>query len=201
MQCISIVYNAAGGFDPSGIQTQFGSGTGTFLEEGLVNRQVSATGVQPGGTAADNVLAVFSLPANSLDGISNRGLSITAQGSFGATANNKTLKIIWNPASAVVGSTVGAGGTVVATSGVVATNGGTWLLQGAVFKYGAANSNTQICFNQGTVNGAVHGGVGTSAPALATATENGAILIAITGNAATVASDIVFNLLTILAQN
>lgn len=178
--------------------TQFGSGNASFPEEGNVNRQISATGVNPGATGADNVLAVYSLPANSFD-VSGRGLYIQAQGSFGATGNNKRIKIIWNPSTAVVGSTVGSGGTLVCDTGTVTTNGGGWQVSGMVFKYGAAGSNTQICMNNGAIAGSSH--LGTAAPVTATATESGAILIAITGNATTAASDIVFNWLEINAMN
>lgn len=183
---------------PAGILTQFGAGTGTFGEEGNLNRQISSAGVQPGATGADNVLAVYSLPANSFD-VSGRGVCITAQGSFGATANNKRIKIIVNPATAVVGSTVGAGGTTIADTGTVATNGGGWSLQGNVFKYGAAASNTQIALHQQAQVGAAVSAL--LAPSLMTATESGAILVAVTGNATTAASDIVFNFLEINAMN
>jgi hypothetical protein len=199
MNLIHVAYNTASGYDPSTVQTQFGSGTGTALGEGNINRQINAAGINPGGTAADNVLAAYTLPANSFDGVSNRGLQITAMGSFAANGNNKRVKIIFNPASATVGSTVGASGTSVADTGTVTTSGGGWVVSGAVFKYGAANSNTQICLNTGCIAGTTH--LGTAAPALATATENANILVAVTGNATTATTDIVFNWLTITAMN
>jgi hypothetical protein len=164
----------------------------------LLSRQVSAAGVQPGATGADNVLAVYSLPANALFG-HNRGLEITAYGSFGATANNKRVKIIVNPATAVVGLTVGAGGTVICDTGTVATNGGGWQVSGNVFKYGEPGSNTQMGISNGAIVGAAH--AGTSAPAAITATESGAILIAITGNATTATTDITFSCLEVEAMN
>ncbi len=186
------------GVEPSSMLTQFGGGTASFPEEGNISRQISAAGIQPGATGADNVLAVFTLPASSLDQ-AGRGLTISAIGSFGATANTKTVKLIWNPSTAVVGSTVGAGGTVIATTGAVTTNGGGWQLSGNVFKYGAAGSNTQLVTSNGAIAGAAH--LGTTSPALATATESGAILIAVTGNAATAVSDIALNWLEINAMN
>lgn len=186
-----------GSAEPSGIVTQFGAGTANFPEEGNVNRQISAAGVQPGGTAVDSVLAVYSLPANSFDQL-GRGLQITAAGSFGATGNNKRIKIIFNATTAVVGAAV-TGGTTVADSGVVTTNGGGWELSANVFKYGANGSNTQIgIHSQAQVGAAVSALL---APSLTTAVENGAILIAITGNATTAVSDIVFNWLEINAMN
>ena len=185
------------GVEPSGMLTQFGSSTASFPEEGNINRQISSAGVQPSSTAADIVLAVYSLPASAFD-VLGRGLTITAAGAFGATANNKTVKLIWNPATAVVGSAVGAGGTTFCTTGVVNQNGGGWQVMGTVFKYGAAGSNTQLCVNNGAV-GTTHFGV--TAPALAAAVESGAILIAVTGNAATAASDITYNWLEVNAMN
>lgn len=163
---------------------------------GLLSRQISSTGVNPGATGADNVLAAYSLPAKVLD-VASRGLYVSAWGSFAATANNKEVKLIWNPATAVVGSTVGAGGTVLADTGVVATNNGGWFVGGNATKYGANGSNTQLCTSDGAIAGAVHAGM--SKPALATATESGAILVAVTGNATTAATDIVFNQLDVWA--
>lgn len=190
----------ANGDLPSTVTEQFGSSTATMLEEGNINRQVSASGsgVSPGATGADNVLAVYTIPANAFD-VSGRGVTITAQGSFGATGNNKRIKIIFNPASAVVGSTVGASGTTIADTGTVATNGGGWSLQGSVFKYGAAGSNTQLGLHQqAQVGGAVSALL---APANITATESGAILVAVTGNATTATSDIVLNFIEVNAMN
>lgn len=176
----------------------FGQSLGTFLSEGNLNRQISSAGVNPGATGADNVLAVYPLLANSFDQ-AGRGISIIAQGSFAGNTNTKRVKIIVNPASAVVGSTVGSGGTTIADTAAVTTNGGGWALEAEVFKYGAAGSNTQIGLHQqAQVGGAV---AALLAPSLITAAENGAILIAVTGNATTAVTDIVFNFLEVNAMN
>ena len=90
----------------------FGLGVAPIAREGNIFRQVSSPGISPGATGADNVLAVFSLPANSFD-IAGRGVNITAAGKFATTANNKTVRIYYNATTAVVGSTV-TGGTLVA---------------------------------------------------------------------------------------
>jgi hypothetical protein len=185
------------GIEPSSNLEQFGAGTATVLAEGNINRQISAAGVQPGAIGADNVLAVFSIPANSFD-ISGRGIGITAQGSFGATANNKRIKLVFNATTAVVGGTV-TGGTTVADTAAVATNGGGWSVQANVFKYGATGSNTQIGLHQQAQVGNATAAL--LAPSLITATESGAILVAVTGNATTAASDIVFNFLEVNAMN
>lgn len=176
----------------------FGGGSAGFGAEGNVNLQVSAAGVSPGATGADKVLAVYSLPANSLNA-AGKTIAIKAAGSFAATPNNKQIKIIVNPSAAVVGSTVGSGGTTICDTGTVATNNTGWQVEGSVVKYGAANSNTQLgIHNQAQIGAAV---ASMLAPSAITATENAAILIAITGNATTAASDIVFNTLEVKAMN
>lgn len=186
------------GVEPSSMITQFGSGAATFPEEGNINRQISASGVNPGATGVDSVLAAYSLPANSFDQ-ALRGITISAAGSFAATSNNKRVKIIFNPATAVVGSTIGSGGTTICDTGTVTTSGTGWQLQASVFKYGAAGSNTQIgIHNQAQIGAAV---ASMLAPSLITATESGAITLAVTGNATTATSDIVFNWLEVNAMN
>lgn len=174
------------------------AGGSSIAPQGDLSVQISSGGVQPGGTGGDYVLAVFTIPANAFDQ-AGRGVAIQAQGSFGATVNTKRVKIIFNPSSATVGSVVGSGGTTACDSGSVTTNGGGWVLNADVFKYGASGSNTQICLNTGAIAGSSH--LGTSAPALATATESGAILVAVTGNATTAATDITFNFLQAVWMN
>src|ERR1700756_495190 len=89
----------------SGTVTQFGSGTSTFPDEGNISRQISSAGVNPGSTGNDNVLAVFTLPANSFD-IAGRGINIMACGQLSAAATAKTIKIIFNATTATIGSAV-----------------------------------------------------------------------------------------------
>lgn len=181
----------------SGQQYVFGGApSALFKPSGLVNVQISASGINPGATGADNVLAVYSLPAGAFDA-ANRGIKLTAYGSFGATANNKLVKLIANPTAAVVGSTV-TGGTVIASTGTVTTSGGGWMLDAEIFKYGAAGSNTQIALTKAALGAAADALL---APTLLTAAENGAILLAVTGNATTAVTDIVFNALKIQAMD
>ena len=188
------------GVEPANNLEQFGAGTATMLSEGNVYRVAysAAAATQPGATGVDSVLAVYTLPANSFDQ-AGRGLSIQTMGAYGATGNNKDVKIIFNPTTAVVGSTVGTGGTTIADTGVVATNGGGWELCANIFKIGAANSNTQYAQATAIVNGAVHAGI--SGPFFPTAVENAPILIAVTGNATTAVTDIKLNFLEINAMN
>ncbi len=183
----------------SSIPLTAGGSTGTFLPSGNLNVQISTAGINPGATGADNVVAFFSVPANFFDGVGNRGLTISASGSFAANGDAKTVKIIFNPSTAVVGSTVGASGTTVATTGSVTTSGGGWALQAFVYKVGAANSNTQISIHsQAQVGAAVSALLAPTTNI--TATENAAILIAVTANTTT-ATDVVFTFLEVNAVN
>jgi hypothetical protein len=173
------------------------AGSSGTMVPGSGNLAVTAVsaGQSPAATGSDYVLAVMTIPANSFDGQSypaatNRMATIVANGSFGATANNKTLKIVVNATNPVVGSAL-SGGTTIATTGVVATNGNGWQIGAAIIKYGAAGSNTQLAVHQSAQVGAAVSAL--SAPSLLTATESSPITIAITGNAATATSDIVFN--------
>ena len=186
---------------PAATTTKFGGGAGTFGEEGNVNRQIPGVtgGINPGATGADNVVAVYSIPASSFDQ-SGRGITMMAAGNFAATANTKRCKLILNPATAVVGSTVGAGGITIADTGAVAQNGGAWVLMGSLFKRGAGASNTQVAIPGGVILSGSHVGA-TAACQEVTATESGAILVAVTGNATTVATDIILAFLEVNAMN
>ena len=191
-----------GGCNPATETTQAGSSTALIAAEGNINRQVLATGVTCGGTGADYVLAVYALPGNFFDGLigTNRGITITAQGSYSASGNAKRCKIIYNPQAAVVGSSVNLGsGSVIADTGSGSPNGTGWCLEANVFKYGAAGSNTQLGMHVLAQSGATV--VALLAPVLLTATESGAITIAITGNPATAAGDIALNFVAINAMN
>lgn len=188
-----------GGALPPSIGVQFGGGgaLSSFGLEGNINRQVSA-GINPASTAADIVLAIFILPAGCFDQ-AGRGINLLAIGSFAANTNTKTIKMIYNPTTAVVGSVVSGGTTIASgTANTVATAGG-WNLEANIFKYGILGSNTQIglhtAFQSGNAVGAL------VAPAALTAPENAAILLAITGNAATTTTDIALNLFEINAMN
>ena len=191
--------NVPWGFSPNSSATQFGSGLAAAREVGTINLQLSSAGISPGATAADNVLAFYSIPAGSFDA-ATRGIYITAVGSFATGTNTKQIKIIFNPATAVVGSTVGSGGTTIADSGSYNTTGAcAWQLTAAVYKYGVAGSNTQFGIHYSAQIAAVTRAL--VVPTAITAVESGAILIAVTGAAGTTASDILFNFLEITAMN
>jgi len=169
----------------SGAGNLFGGGTALALGSGNIYRNVfGPAGSSPALTAADIVVDVYSLPANSFDGTGFRGLSITAAGNFAANVNAKVPKIFIGCTTAVIGSAV-TGGTAIATG--TTGNGVGWFLNSQVFKYGAANSNTQIWQETATVTGTAHGGMSTAAAL--TMTENAAILIAVTMNCTTTNTD------------
>ena len=163
----------------------------------------SGSGVSPAATAADNVIGTYTLPANTLNvpgvgGSDGPMLRIRALGHFAANANNKTVKIIFNPATAALGATVGSGGTTLVSSGVVAINALGFVLEAWVMKIGLPNANTQIGGQVLNIVGATI--VSPPVPVYPAAVENADILIAITGNAATTATDIVLDALTIEAM-
>jgi hypothetical protein len=174
----------------------FGNGSAQFGLEGNIYTLVSA-GVNPASTGGDIVLAVYSLPANSFD-IAGRGVTLYAVGGFAANANTKRVKLIVGATAAVVGSAV-SGGTAIADTGAVTTNGAGWELSAGIFKYGATGSNTQI-----VVHEAAQAGSAVSAlisPAALTLAESQPILIAVTGNATTTATDIALNVFECNATN
>lgn len=165
--------------------------SGTHSSGTLSAQVFGQTANEPSATGGDYVLAVYSLPASTLAS-SGQGLTIRAEGNYAATANAKTNKLIWNPSAAVVGSTV-TGGTTVATTGALTQSGTGWYLESTVFKLG---SNTQV--SQQTPSSFVGTvALGAGVPAYPTATDSGAILVAVTGNAATATSDINLNLFTV----
>jgi hypothetical protein len=144
------------------------STTGQFGGEGNLSCQASSAGVGNAADTTDDVLFTYTLPANALDQ-AGRALTITACGKFAANGNNKTVKLWF-------------GATTVISTGVVTDNATGWQLQAEVTKFGAANSNTQIAQGQ-QIHGTTHGGV--NVPVTPTETENGPIVIKVTGASGT----------------
>ena len=182
--------NGAAQFDPNNVTNVIG-------DDGNLYVTTVSAGRSPGSTGNDNVLAAFSIPAGCFD-IANRGINIMACGSIVNNANNKRVKIIAGATTAVVGSAV-TGGTLIADTGTVTTVGGGFCIAANIFKYGAAGSNTQIAIHEASQIGSAIQAL--LSPSLLTLSEAAAILIAITGNAGTTASDIVFNFAQAFAMN
>jgi hypothetical protein len=175
-----------GSAEPSGIVTQAGASTGSFAEEGNINRQTSLAGVGNGADTTDDVLFTYTMPANAFDQ-AGRGVAVTGYGKLAANGNNKRVKIFF-------------GATVVADSGVVTGNAVGWQLSADVFKVGAAGSNTQTAQGQSIV-GTTHGGV--NVPPAPTETESGAIVIKVTGASPTTgaANDVLGNFFQVNFMN
>lgn len=189
------------GVMPSNMLTYFGSGTGTILSDGNLHRQIGNPLAGNNADTEDDVLASYALPASSFD-VAGRGLCITAQGSTGATTNDKRIKLWFN---AAISAGVVTGGSVIADTGAW-VNGTTpnsnvgWQLMANVLKYGVGGSNTQ--YARGTaILGGTHGGVGL--PVFSAAVESGAIVIALTGSSYTTgaANDVVATWFEVNAMN
>ena len=184
------------GSEPSNMQTLFGGGAGSFFEEGNLVRSTPSN--NPATTNADVVLAAYSIPANSFDQ-AGRALNVFAQGDVANNTNSKRIKIYYGCTTAVVGSAV-TGGTVIADTGAYTTTGAAgWIAEANIVKYGANGSNTQRGLHASAQIGST---VGALIPSTAlTATESGAILVAITGNAATATTDITLQFFEVNAMN
>ena len=173
------------------IPSIFGGGTAVMEESGNVNVQSGNPLSNPASITNDNVLAVYTLPAGSLSA-AGKGLEITTAGNLGNDTQAKRVKLIWNPTSAVVGSSIATNSTsfLLGDTGST-TNGGAaagWIIQAQVYKYGNFGSNTQIGQETGVIVGAVHGGC--SLTSALTTNESLPILIAVTGNATSSVGDI-----------
>lgn len=99
---------------------------------------IGASGTQAatGTNTTETDLATVSIPAATLD-TNGMGVRITAWGSFGATANNKTVKLYF-------------GSTAVASSGAVAGNNVKWVARSMVIRTGAATQDALGEFYHGT---------------------------------------------------
>lgn len=162
----------------------------------------SGAGISPAATGADNVIAAYTLPGGTLNYVSGActaggpTLRIKVRGHTAANGNNKAIKVIWNATTAAVGSTV-SGGTTIAATGTITINAKSFVIDAWVKKTGAPNSNTQVAGADLILSDATP--VSAGVPVYATATEANDILIAITGNAGTTATDIVIDSWEIVA--
>ena len=177
---------------------QIGNSAAQAAGAGNIAATALGTPVNPGAINSDNVLAVWTLPAN-LFSKAGVGVMVTAMGSVANNTNAKRIKIYWGCTTAVVGSAV-SGGVVIADSGAYAITGAAgWSIEAQVFKYGAPGSNTQLALHQSAQIGATVGALIT--PSVLTSVESSNILVAITGNAATALTDIAYFWGEIFATN
>lgn len=203
---------ANGGTNPVTNMSQGGGAvTASIASEGPIYREVLSVtnGRRPGttGSGALTVLGLYQVPASFFDGAvypngtltSNRGLRIKASGSLGLGGNTRRMEIQINPSTATLGGTVGAGGFVVADSGQITAGGSGWTLEAAIFKYGAAGSNTQLgMMERGQASGTLLTLVN---PQTLTCPENAAITIAVVAACTTAVDDVVFNFLEVKGLN
>lgn len=173
-----------------------GAGSAFALSGNLYT--VVSAGANPAGTASDYCLATFTIPANAFD-VANRGIILEAVGAFASNTNTKTLKVIVGATTPTVGSAVTDGTTIATLANSTTAGAGGFALDAAIFKYGAAAANTQIGLMLRAVSGNANAGL--AAPTALTQTESSPITLALTGNAATTATDIALNLFRIFAMN
>lgn len=100
---------------------QLGMGTGTGLSNAVGVADVNNTAVGNVGAGTDDLMT-YSLPANSLSG-NEKGVRITAWGTFANNANAKTL-------------TMNFGSTVILTNALTINVGATWYMEAYVFRTG-----------------------------------------------------------------
>lgn len=200
--------------EPSVAVAQFGSASlasslSTFAEEGNLYRNVGNPVAGNAADTTDDILDGFVLPANAFD-IAKRGLQLTFQGKFGATANNKKIRLWLNPTMSgqtvtngvITGGTVTSAGSGVMLYDSTAQTGNAvgWAILAQLFKYGVAGSNTQYAQVQ-PIYGTTHGGVTT--PTFTTLAENAAINVVLTGSSSTTgaANDVLLNFSEANAMN
>lgn len=196
---------------PASLKMQFGgaaigAGFDSFALDGNLHRIIGNPVAANAADTTDDILDGFVLPANAFDQ-ARRGMLLRFAGKFAANGNNKRVKVFFNPTMSgqTVTNGVIAGGTVTAgtaafDSGVLTDNAAGFWIEGALFKYGAAGSNTQAAFFQ-SIHGATHAGI--ALPTFPTLNEAAAINCVITGSSPTTgaASDVALNFAAFQAFN
>ena len=175
---------ANGGTVPPAAGVQFGSGSAIETPAGPINKTVSAAGTNPAFIGADVVVAVYTIPANSFDGVAgtNRMIRADAWGGFSGDVTSKRVKLWFSPNIQTASTTI-SGGTLIADTLATTSNAGGWWVSGNVTKYGAANSATQLLTTNGALAGlnpATNGAM--LAPSLTTGMESTSLYISVTCN-------------------
>jgi hypothetical protein len=148
---------------------QAGNSTSSIPHAGLLGRNVTPTG--NGADTTEDILQSFTLPAGALATVGQK-IKIKACGTYGANADNKTIKVCF--------------GAQIYNTGIIAQSGTAWGIELEVWKTGPS---TQAYYTSGLYCGSSL--VGTGGGTL-TQTDTGAITIKITGQAGTAnANDIV----------
>lgn len=151
-----------------------GASTETFAGAGVIN--TDSTQLATGADTNDTTLFTYTLPASALNA-NGRLIRVTAYGSLGANGNTKTVRLKWNGTS---------GTTVVSFTGT--NSAAKWMAVGHIHR---TASGAQDLFGILPVTGASTD-VGTNF-ATASATDSGAIVIAVTAqNGTASAGDITY---------
>lgn len=146
-----------------------GGGVGTIKPAGVIYIATSPVGT--GADTTEDVLQTFSLPASTFD-VAGRAVRIKAAGTYGADANNKTIKVYF--------------GAQIYNTGTISQNNTAWAIELIVWCTG---TNTQSYFTSGLYAGTAIVGAGSGN---LTQTASGAITIKVTGqNGSAVANDII----------
>lgn len=134
------------------------------IVEAIVPLKVNVTSLGNGADQTEDVIATYSIPANTLGANYAQGIEIEAWGTFGATGDNKQVKLYF-------------GGTSIAT-GVVTSNAKNWFLKLKIFRTG---TNAQVVVGEGQIDTTNI----TPTVTTATETETAAIVAKATGQETT----------------
>ena len=173
----------------AGAPETFGGGGSRLpmYEEGMPYRNTGSPIAGNGADTTDDVLDGFQFPPGTFD-IAGRAVTCTFQGNFGATINQKRVRVWLNPT--LTGATITAAGKIsggqatlgsgvlLYDSGTVASNNLGWQVIVDLSKTGSFGSNTQN-FQNAAMIGTTHNG--TSLMTTATQPENAAWQIVVTG--------------------
>lgn len=118
--------------DVDGIAVGAGTGSSTFSPEGVIH--VDVTGLGNGADTTEDVIATWSLPANTLTA-GTKGLRVRAWFHCASNADNKTMKLYF--------------GSSVITTPTAATNNKNAYLELDIYRTG---SSTQSVFGRGLVD-------------------------------------------------
>lgn len=165
---------------PEGAVAEKGTSAATGPVSAVLS--VSTTTAQTNADTNETDLWTYDIPANTLSA-NGKVIRVTLHGSFGATGNNKTLKMY-------------VGGVALATFGPTAGNNLTWTLITHMVRKGAAS---EIAKSYALSGGAVLGSGGNTG---LTSDTTAAITVKMSGtNGTAAAGDIVFEMAIVEALN
>jgi hypothetical protein len=170
------------------------SSTGYMRTTGNVYVDVrAAAGISPSATGAYKILSAVLVPANSLSSV-GRGFKVTVWGAWANNGNTKQIQVVLGATNTVMpaldGTVTVTGGTVIGDSGAVTTAAGNWILECMLIKTGAPSANTQGSMTTRMQNTATPVALGAWTDQ--TFVQTNPLLLAVTGNATTTATDIVY---------